>query len=348
MTKFVQVSELVGQIEAREVRPRDGLERLRVIDASDSRRSAAVDALAFALCAVGFGVILALPWRDIGLAALVSLLSFALTRAAADSEGLAAAIELVAAAGASALAALLCLAFPGSNALGIAICATIWFVPGFGLTLGANELMAGNTLSGLIGFTNAVVSSVKLLAGALIGYAIVSSRFVVPRPDAGDGVGHAWTWLFAPVLVLGLSLLFRVRTRDLAWPIVGALIVWAGVEMGSGLGFWQGTFLGAFILRFSATAFRRWTRLPPEVVLLPAVMLIVPGVATLRAFYMAQTEGLVEGLRSGYNVIVLVAAILGGTLFGAVVWSLRRPRFTPIVSTLSRALWTTPHDKDAD
>ena len=54
------------------------------------------------------------------------------------------------------------------------------------------------------------------------------------------GVPHAWTWLFAPVLVLGLAILFRVRRQDLVWPLLGGLTVWLGVELGSGLGYWQG------------------------------------------------------------------------------------------------------------
>jgi hypothetical protein len=39
--------------------------------------------------------------------------------------------------------------------------------------------------------------------------------------------------------VLSLSVLLRVRRRDLVWPLLVGLLVWAGVESGAGLGAWQ-------------------------------------------------------------------------------------------------------------
>jgi len=333
LTKLAQISELVGQVESGDTNPDAGLDRIRAIDRAGPEYGPWLDAAAFALCGSAFGVILGISWSDVLLGGALSVVSFGLARWAAHSRGLTTALELVVAAVAAALASLLALVFPGSNALAVAVCACIYFVPGFGLTLGASELMGGNTLSGLIGFTRAAVSSGKLFVGALIGSAIVRSRAAVALPNVESGVAHAWAWLFAPVLVLGLAILFRVRRRELVWPLLGGLIVWLGVEAGSGLGFWQGTLIGAFLLMSASLLFARRTRLPAAIILLPAVMVLVPGVAALQALYDGQTLGLVEGLRSASKVIVLIAAILGGVLLGEAVWTLRR---VAIVSVTSR------------
>jgi len=332
LTKLAQISELVGQVESGDTTPDAGLDRIRAIDRAGPEYGAGLDAVAFALCGLGFGVILGVSWLDVLLGGALSIVSFGLARLAADSHGLTTALELVVAAVASTLATLLALVFPGSNALAVTVCASIYFVPGFGLTLGSSELMGGNTLSGLIGFTRAAVTAGKLVVGALIGSAIVRGWAAVPLPNVESGVPHAWTWLFAPVLVLGLAILFRVRRRDLVWPLLGGLLVWLGVEAGSGLGFWQGTFIGAFLLMSASRLFAHVSRLPAAIILLPAVMLLVPGVAALRAFYVGQTLGLVEGLRSTSPVIALIAAILGGLLLGDAVWSVRRVAISAVTS----------------
>jgi len=150
------------------------------------------------------------------------------------------------------------------------------------------------------------------------------------------GVPHAWTWVFAPILVLGLSILFRVRRKDLMLPLLGGLVVWLGVEAGSGLGFWQGTFIGEFLLMTASLLFARASGLPATIILLPAVMLLVPGVAALDTLYAEQTLGLVEGLRSMSNVMVQIAAILGGVLLGGAVLSVRQAAISTITSKRSR------------
>jgi len=337
LTKLALISELVENVKSGAVTPEDGRDRLREIRRTSPEYSPAVNAAAFALCGIAFGVILGISWRDVLLGGALSIVSFTIAGLASRSPGLTTALELVVAAVAAAIATLLAIALPGSNALAVAVCASIYFVPGFGLTLGASELMSGNTLSGLVGFTRATVTSAKLVIGALIGSAIVRGLADVPVANVQAGVPHVWTWVFAPLLVLALAILFRVRRKDLLWPVLGGLVVWLGVQGGSGLGIWQGTFIGTFLLMSASRLFAQVSKLPPTIILLPAVMLLVPGVATLRALYTWQTLGLVEGIRSMADVVVLIGAILGGVVVGDAVWSVRRTAMSTITSMRSRA-----------
>lgn len=327
LTKLSQLAELAEQVKSGDIAPDVGLDRLRAIEAAGPQYGPWLDAMAFVLCGLGFGVILGITWLDVLLGGALSLVSFALARLAPASRSLTAAFELVVAITASVLATLLCLVFPGSNALAVTVCAVIFFVPGFGLTLAASELITGNTLAGLIGLTRAVVTSAKLFVGGLLGAFLVPYLVTVQPANLESGVPRAWTWVFAPMLVLGLAVLFRVRRKDLMWPILAGLLAWAGVEAGSGLGFWQGTFAGAFLLTTASGLFARRSGLPAAIIVLPAVMVLVPGVAGLRALYAAQTLGVLEGLHSAYEVIALVAAILGGEMLGVTVSSMSRASF---------------------
>jgi len=341
MTKLAQINELVQQVESGDTTPDAGVERLRAIDRAGPEYGPGLDAVAFVLCGVAFGVILGISWLDAVLGGAISLVAFGLVRLSSHWRGLTTALELVVAAVAAALAMLLAVVFPGSNALAVAVCGAIYFVPGFGLTLGASELMTGGTLSGLIGFTRAVVTAVKLVIGALIGSAIVRTWVHVPLPSVESGIAHVWTWLFAPVLVLSLAILFRVRRKDLVWPLLGGMVVWASVEAGANLGVWQGTFIGAFLLMSAAKLFSRASKLPETIILLPAVMLLVPGIAALKAIYVGQTMGLMEGLRSMSEVFELIVAILGGMVLGEAAWSIRKVAISSFASGRSRR--ESPH-----
>lgn len=323
LAKMADLSELTRQIESGSTTPGAGLDRIRAIDRDVPPYGPGVNAVAFALCGLSFGVILGLSWRDVLLGGALSFVSYGLANLATRSQGLGAALELVVAAVASALASLLAVVFPGSSSLAVAVCASVYFVPGFGLTLGASELMNGNTLSGMIGFTRAAVTSGKLVIGALLGNAIVRDLVEVPPVKLAPGVPRIWTWLFAPVLVLSLAVLFRVRRKDLVWPVLGGLVAWLGVEAGSGLGVWQGTFIGTFLLISASRVLTLASGLPAAIMLLPAVMVLVPGVAALRAVYEGQTEGLLAGLRAMADPLVLIAAILGGVLLGEAAWSFK-------------------------
>lgn len=332
LNKLVQISELVGRVESGDVTPADGLERIRTIDRTGQEYGPVLNAVAFALCGLGFGVILGISWLDVLLGGALSIVSYGLTRLAAHSRALKVSLELVVAAVAAVLATLLALVLPGSSPLAVTICACIFFVPGFGLTLGASELMNGNILSGLIGFASATVTALKLVIGVLIGSAIVRDLASVPLPNLESGVPHVWTWVFSPVLVLGLSVLFRVRRKDLVWPLLGGLVVWLGVEVGSHLGFWQGTFIGAFLLMSASRLLTQVSGLPAVIILLPAVMLLVPGVAALEALYNAQNLGFVAGLKSTTDVIVLITAILGGLQCGEAIWNINQIAISNVTS----------------
>ena len=342
LCKLAQISEVVGQVEAGLLDPVSAQVSIRAIDRADPVYGPAVEALSFILCGLGFGVILGGTWLEVALGGAVSLASFALKRMAARSESLNIALELVVAAVAAALATILTLEFPGIDPVVVTVCAIIFFVPGFGLTLGASELMNGNTLSGLLGFVSAAVASLKLVMGLLIGSALVRDVMSMPAPVDAPGVPDVWTWAFAPLLVLGLAILFRVRLKDMGWPLLAGIVVWAGVQLGAGFGYWQGTFIGAFLLMGGARLFARLSGLSATIILLPAVMLLVPGVAALGALYDVQSLGAAAGLKSTVEFFVLVAALLGGLLCGDAVWSINN---AAVATVNSKIVHRTPENE---
>ena len=338
LNKLAQVSEMLGGVLSGNVKPDAGLERILEIDRVEPEYGPWLNGLAFVFCGLGFGIILGIPWLDVFLGGALGLVSFGVSTMAARSQNLARSLEIIVAAAVSILATVLATFLPDIHPLAVTACACIFFVPGFGLTLGASELVNGNTLSGIIGFTQALITGLKLLIGTMMGVALVSHVISVPPlPKVESGIiPHIWTWVAAPMLVLGLAVLFRVRRKDLVWPLSAGVLVWAGVGLGSELGFWQGTFIGAFLLTLAGQVFSRVKRLPADIILLPAVMLLVPGFTALSAMYKGQSEGLVSGFTSAVDVFVLIGAILGGLLAAEAVWNIYKVALTTVASKFLR------------
>lgn len=330
LARLARVKNLVNEVEAGSISPGKALERLQEIGRSRAEYGAVLNALAFVLCGAGFAGILRASWLDVLFGGLLGLASYGVTTWARHSRNVALATEPLAAAISSILASIVALTVPGVNPLAVTVCAVVWFVPGFGLTIAPNELLLGNPLAGLTWFSNAAVAMFKLIGGAVLGFALIETHWQVPFPEPGARVALGWSWGFVPLLMIGLAILFQVRARDLGWVLLGGWVVWGGVLLGNPFGFWQGTFFGAAALNVFASLCQRRFRLPAPVVLLPGIMILVPGVATLRALQTAQTQGIAAGLQSIYQVIVLIAAILGGLVVGnAILPSERRVSKAP-------------------
>jgi len=321
LSKMARLRDLMDQVEEGSVLPAQGLERLHEIHRATAPYGPVTNAVAYILCGSSFAVILGTSWMDVLFGGLLGLVSYGIAVWAKRAAGVATLMELLAAMICAGLATIIANLLPGSNPTAVTVCAVIWFVPGFGLTIAPNELIMGHTLSGMVWFTNALTTMFKLLGGGVLGFALVQNHWHVDLPEPVRGIAPAWCWVFVPLLVGALAVLFQVRKRDLIWGLLGAWAVWGGMQVGNAFGSWQGTFLGMVALIVFANLCHRMLSIPVAAITLPGVMVLVPGVATLRTLYVAQTQGYAAGFQSGFQVIVLIAAILGGLLVGNAILS---------------------------
>jgi len=321
LSKLAEMRNLMTQVEAGEILVGNAVKRLREIISAPSAYGPLMNAIAYVLCGSGFAVILGVSWLDVAFGGLLSLVSFGIAVLANRSKGVATLMEMLAAMMSAIMAGVIAGLIPGIDPMAVTVCAVIFFVPGFGLTIAPNELVLGNTLSGLVWFANACVTMMKLMGGALLGFAMAQKLLPIKPQGPGIGISPLWAWIFVPLLVIGLAILFRVPKRHLVWPLLGSWVVWGGVQIGNAFGAWQGTFLGTVALLLFAHASYRLVRISAAAIILPGIMVLVPGVATLRALYATQTQGIVAGFQSGSLVIALIAAILGGVLVGSAIVS---------------------------
>jgi uncharacterized membrane protein YjjP (DUF1212 family) len=317
LTKLAQIAELMDQFQAGQVSIVEAIARLKQISVLPARNKPPVVAAGYALCGAGIAVLLAAAWRDVVLAAILSLVVFAVVLQAGRSQWLAGRLNLLAAFVASLLAFTVAILIPGTNPLTVTLSAVIVLVPGLSLTMGISELAAKSVLSGLDRLIDGLLVTFALFIGSSIGASVVRALWTVPPPATAPSIPLGVTWVFAMVLMAGLALIFQVRPQDMSWVLLAGGIAYGGQLLGSQLGTWQGPFFGALGLGIYAGLLTWKKHRPSSVVMLPGIMILVPGIAAYFGLNTLQTSGIFGALPAVWNVLVQIFAIIGGLFVAA-------------------------------
>ena len=113
-------------------------------------------------------------------------------------------------------------------------------------------------------------------------------------------------------LVVGLAFIFQVSQRNILWAALGGVVTFAGVQIGSQFGYWQGSFLGAAALGAYANLFAIRLHQPASTILVTGLMILVPGAAAFRGLAAAVKDGAAAGLSAEWQVLVIIFAIISG------------------------------------
>ena len=316
MTRLSETMALTGQLENDRISPAEGLLRLRRIADTPRTYSTGYNAFVFFLSGVAFGVLLGVSWLEVFLGGVLGLLTYGFEGLVRRIPGSGHMLEFLVTANAAFLAGIAAMLLPGTHAIALTICAVVIYLPGFGLTIAPREILLGDTLSGIIYFTNAFFVSAKMLFGFFIGFGCANYLLTVPAVEPVVGVPHLFTWLFAPLLPLCIGIFFNVSPHRLWLVAAGALLAWTGIEWGNLWGLWQGAFFGALVLAIYARLSALHFNIPQSTVLLPCIMILVPGMGFINFLYALQTRGVIAGAELGLQVFITIAAIIGGVFFG--------------------------------
>lgn len=308
-------------------------ERLDAIEALPDPYPWPVVGLAYAACGAGFAVVLSGAPLDVAFAAGLSIVIFLLIRASARWPWLERRIHVVSALVAASLSGVAGAIVGTSNTWLVALCAFVVLVPGLGLTLGAFELVAGHTVLGWHRFIRASVRTFALFAGAAIGGGVVAAVLGTPDlPSAGVSDGFVRT-LFVLLLMIGLVVVFQVVPRQAPWSIVAGILAYGGLELGGRAGPWQGPFLGALAIGLFALAYGRLGRRSTSlVVVLPGILILVPGVAAYASLRSLDPTQGGAPVASSSGVLLQIAAILAGLFAAASIAEFRPPTRRPTPS----------------
>jgi uncharacterized membrane protein YjjP (DUF1212 family) len=241
-----------------------------------------------------------------------------------EPAGLSRVFELVAAIAASLAASLLAALWPTISASLVTVAALVVLLPGLTLTVAMTELATHNLISGTARLMAAVIVLLELVVGVAIGERIAHQFIAIPRPIPASLPEWA-IWLSLLAAVLGVSVLLQSRWRSMGWILLACLAGTLGNRIGARwLGQDMGVMVGAFALGASANIYARALDRPAQVVLVPAMLLLVPGSLGFRGMSSLLDRDTLSGVDAMFAMFVVATAIVAGLLLASSVISPRR------------------------
>jgi uncharacterized membrane protein YjjP (DUF1212 family) len=290
-------------------------ERLAAIESSPPRFGPRATVAATGLvsaAAVGF---FAGSWTEVLAAGISGLLVGLLAWASSHLPTLERLFLPLAAALATAAASLLAWLVPGVSAQLVTLCALIVLVPGLGLTVAANELASGHLVSGTARLTGAAVVFVQIglgvVAGSMLGELLPPSIPGSPPLPLPPGS----LWAAGALAALSLVVLFQARPKDTPVILGSAL---TALATATAAGHWLEApgpaFLGALAVGLLGNTYARISRRPSLVVVVPGILLLVPGSVGFQAVSAMLQDQTLVAVRTAFGALMAAVALAAGLL----------------------------------
>ncbi|MDB4884286.1 MAG: hypothetical protein JWL95_3052 [Gemmatimonadetes bacterium] len=196
----------------------------------------------------------------------------------------------------------------------------IVLMPGLLLTTAITELATRHLASGTLRMSSAFMTLLGIIFGVALGTRVGVAVFGAPA--IADVVAlPQWTAIAAILLASACSVvILRADPHDAPWIIAAGVLGVAAGRLGAAkLGVELGMFVAAFAVALASSAFERWRRRPAPVVLVPGILLLVPGSIGYQSMASLMERDTLAGIDTAFTMILTAVSLVAGLLIAGVV-----------------------------
>jgi uncharacterized membrane protein YjjP (DUF1212 family) len=328
LDRIVALDEVVDALWRHEIPVEEAHSRLRNIASTSSPYGPWLTVAALAVASGAAARFFGAGLAEVLVSTVVGLMIGGLGAVAQRSVTVGRVYEFAAAMTATLLALVAGALWPPLAVAPVVVSSIIVLLPGLTLTLALNELATGHLVSGTARLTGSLMTLLKLglgvglgqqLATVLPALAARADAQPVPLPD----------WTLAPALLLtvpALGVLFRARWRELPWMLVAVMTAFGGARLGVHLlGPALGALLGALLAGLAGNVYERRRRRPAVVMVLPSLIMLVPGSIGYRSLSFLMERNIVAGIDSAVTALLVGVSLVAGLLLANVLLPPRNP-----------------------
>jgi len=327
LRRTVRVAEVVQALLGGHRNAGQALHQLHEIDRAPPVHRRAVKVLAFALAGAGAARLFGGGLGDVLASTLVGTVVGGLTVLAPKlKSSVTRLFEPIASFLAAVLATALGMLVSPVEPSVVTLAALVVLLPGLSLTQAMSELAVRNLASGTARLMGAATVLLTIGFGVALGRGLAT-----PIVDAVDvvvptvlqvarfgptGSLPAWTaWLGVAVLAASLVIVLSGEWRDIPLVLVAlSFATWGGRVGAVTLGPQLGPSVAALCLGLAANASGRLGYRPPAVVLIPGLLLLVPGSLGLRSVDLMMSDEFVQGMEAAFSTAVTAVSLVAGLL----------------------------------
>ena len=196
----------------------------------------------------------------------------------------------------------------------------IVLLPGLLLTTAITELATRHLASGTLRMSSAFMTLLGIVFGVALGTRLGTMVFGAPLSAAPSAL-PGWAPIVAIVLAAACSVvILRADPRDAPWIVAAGLLgVLAGRFGAARLGPELGMFVAAFGVAMASAAYERWRSRPAPVVLVPGLLLLVPGSIGYLSMSSLMERDTVAGIATAFTMVLTAVSLVAGLLIASVL-----------------------------
>ena len=329
LRKIALLNEVYDQLRNGRISFLEATELLANVDASWPGLPPWWSILAFGLIAAGVAMILGGGVRELTVSALIGLFCGALVALSTKSALLSRLYPV-----ASAFIATLVVGgfqrIVGPMNVYISIVAGIVvLLPGYTLTLALHELANDFLVAGMARLGRVLSVLLSLGCGAFLALAIVpsllSSGTIQTHPVATT------FWIIASIcMAVGLSIELDARPRDFFWVFASCVVALLTAHLvGASSAHAVSAFVSAFVCGMVANLGARFLRVPQAIMLVPALIVLVPGSLSYESVLFAVAQNVGTALTLAANATFAAIQLVAGLLLSQLVLPASTLRLRP-------------------
>jgi uncharacterized membrane protein YjjP (DUF1212 family) len=320
-----RLDHVVSLVAAGKIDVEEAVALVRSVRHAPQRYGPAVTALAYVVASSASARFLNGGWREITTAGVIGLGVGALVLLGRRKASIARVVEPVAALGAAVLAPAASLLFGRMSTLTATIAGVISLIPGLALTTALTELATRHLTAGTSRLVGAMAVFLTLGLGVALGHQAVELLPHVTEARHSLALPHWTEWLALGIAPIASAVQLRAMPRQFGWILLAGATAWLAARSGGQLlGPELGAFLAALLLATVSNLYARWLDRPASVLIVPGILMLVPGSIGFRSVNWLLQQDVVHGLRTAMQLAVIAVALVGGLLFANVIVPPRR------------------------
>lgn len=308
--------EITDQVLADQIDFDEASLQLRMVYKQSKKVNHLILALAFALGAGSFNLLLGTNWISCLVASLMGIVVYGLTYLSLRSQFINNTLEALAAFVVTILIGLLSLWLPDLNIPLTILSAIIIFIPGLAITTALEEITYKSLMSGSAKLADASISLFKQFFGTILGLSVLPLFCDININSTISNMPQWTSYLGIPLLAICLLPIFQVRRKDMIYGILTSIISYSVTVLLSFTGILISTFIGSITVVLVSHLFSYITRSPRHIFITQGIIMLVPG---SKAFMGISTIFLGSPIENagnlGSQVAYILMGVIGGLLF---------------------------------
>lgn len=276
---------------------------------------------ALALVAIGVAILLGAGTREMIVAGCIGLSTGIIAVIGTRNAVVQRLFEVIAAFVGTSIVGAFTKYFGATNIYVSIIAGVVVLLPGYSLTVALHELSNNNLVAGVARLGRVLSVLLALSCGALLGFALLGPRMLAMGDVHTHAVAGRWWMVAAVLMAVGLSIDLDSRLRDFVWVFASCFVALfishalAGTPIHA-----VSAFASAFLCGIVANLGARFLRLPQAVMLVPALLVLVPGSLSYESVLFAFQNNISSALTFAANAAFAAVQLVAGLLLSQLIF----------------------------